>query len=145
MNRPSKSIFQRHKERAKKMYGLRTEFTIGEFEEWLKQHANDVCSCGSAANSIDHIRPLARGGRHSLSNLQKLCRSCNSRKGHWLEGEERIYPWQKPGYQRSLMLRKPMAPKEKPAPVGYIPALTSEITLKLLPGGLVIYEYPDML
>lgn len=29
---------------------------------------------------IDHIVPLARGGRHELSNLQLLCRRCNTRK-----------------------------------------------------------------
>lgn len=28
----------------------------------------------------DHIRPLAKGGRHTQSNLQALCASCNSSK-----------------------------------------------------------------
>jgi hypothetical protein len=38
--------------------------------------------CGSTENiSLDHKKPYSLGGRHSRSNLQVLCRSCNSRKG----------------------------------------------------------------
>jgi len=37
--------------------------------------------CGSTENlSVDHIIPLSRGGRHSIGNLQTLCRSCNNSK-----------------------------------------------------------------
>ncbi|MFI6609293.1 HNH endonuclease [Streptomyces sp. NPDC050507] len=37
---------------------------------------------GSLANPLtgDHIVPLARGGTNVLSNVQVLCRSCNSSK-----------------------------------------------------------------
>jgi 5-methylcytosine-specific restriction protein A len=30
--------------------------------------------------TVDHIVPLARGGRSEMSNLQTLCRSCNGSK-----------------------------------------------------------------
>jgi 5-methylcytosine-specific restriction enzyme A len=37
--------------------------------------------CGSTHDlTVDHIVPLARGGRSEMSNLQTLCRPCNGSK-----------------------------------------------------------------
>lgn len=43
--------------------------------------ASSCLGCGTHDRvSIDHIIPLARGGRHSIGNLQPLCVPCNSSK-----------------------------------------------------------------
>jgi len=43
---------------------------------------NHKCNyCGSEENlQVDHIIPLSRGGVHSETNFQILCRSCNINK-----------------------------------------------------------------
>jgi 5-methylcytosine-specific restriction endonuclease McrA len=37
--------------------------------------------CGAKAEQIDHIIPLARGGRHAIGNLAPSCTKCNQSKG----------------------------------------------------------------
>ena len=52
----------------------------------IEQLYSRPCSeCGSMKNqTIDHIVPLSRGGRHSVGNLQTLCSPCNSSKNRKL-------------------------------------------------------------
>ncbi|MDY6804813.1 MAG: HNH endonuclease [Cyanobacteriota bacterium] len=50
---------------------------------------NQCQSCGKTGSetqlTIDHIIPLALGGTNDISNLQTLCRPCNSQKKHHLD------------------------------------------------------------
>lgn len=43
--------------------------------------------CGGKADSLDHLIPTSRGGRHSIGNLVALCVPCNASKGNktWIE------------------------------------------------------------
>ena len=58
---------------------------------------------------IDHKTPFSRNGRDTLSNLQLLCRPCNTRKGAMTDGE----------FRRTYGL--PPAAKSKKPPTKVIP------------------------
>lgn len=36
--------------------------------------------CGAEADTVDHVKPISKGGLHVLANLRPACRSCNSSK-----------------------------------------------------------------
>ena len=54
-----------------------------DFYAALVERDGECCqNCGSIDKlSIDHVLAIANGGQNELSNLQLLCRSCNSQKG----------------------------------------------------------------
>ena len=57
-------------------------FTAKEFESLCRKYNNKcLCCCTKKALTADHIRPLVAGGSNYISNIQPLCRPCNSRKG----------------------------------------------------------------
>jgi len=52
--------------------------------EWLeiREFFGGRCAyCLQPANSIDHVVPIARGGRHDPSNVVPACMKCNQQKG----------------------------------------------------------------
>ena len=64
---------------------IRREYTSKRdslLSELIQRDGKKCRICGSQYDiTIDHIVPVARGGRNTLENLQLLCRVCNSRKG----------------------------------------------------------------
>ena len=57
--------------------------------------------CGGFADSIDHIVPRSRGGRHEWENVAAACRPCNLRKRDRTPAEAHM-----------VLARPPRAPKE---------------------------------
>jgi len=45
--------------------------------------------CGAPAKTVDHVRPLARGGAEHVSNLVPACKACNCQKNNRLLTEWR--------------------------------------------------------
>lgn len=59
---------------------------------WADRVARGVCSyCGgrflSTELTMDHVVPLARGGKSSRGNLVPACKECNNRKKYLLPME----------------------------------------------------------
>jgi len=50
---------------------------------FIFERDNNKCLCCGTSKllTIDHIHPIYYGGKNKISNLQTLCKSCNSRKG----------------------------------------------------------------
>jgi 5-methylcytosine-specific restriction endonuclease McrA len=57
--------------------------------------------CGGPANSVDHVVPRSRGGRHVWENVVAACRRCNSRKENHQPHEAGL-----------SLLRQPFIPKD---------------------------------
>jgi len=56
-------------------------FTYNDWATLCKRYGNKCLCCGKVGKmTIDHIVPLVHGGPHSMSNIQPLCKSCNSSK-----------------------------------------------------------------
>jgi 5-methylcytosine-specific restriction endonuclease McrA len=57
-------------------------FTADEWKALCLKYGNQCLCCGRTGIllSVDHVVPISAGGSNSISNLQPLCRKCNSRK-----------------------------------------------------------------
>jgi 5-methylcytosine-specific restriction endonuclease McrA len=78
--RPKDRLYA-HVRRARKRDNGGT-FTLEEWNALCERYGNRCLCCGATGVPlhIDHVIPLARGGRNDISNLQPLCKRCNSRK-----------------------------------------------------------------
>ena len=84
--RQSKEYKKRHcieqqKRRARKL-GKGGDLTIEEWNIICEKYGNRCLACGRTdiKLTMDHIIPLALGGRHDMENIQPLCYSCNCKK-----------------------------------------------------------------
>jgi len=80
LNHLPKMAEKQHKRRTKMR--LNGVYKVSE-KELIKLYSSPCIACGTTERvTIDHIIPIARGGTHSVGNLQSLCLKCNSSKNH---------------------------------------------------------------
>lgn len=78
---PKKILSYVHTRRARKRSAPGT-YTDAEFQALCTDCGNICLRCGQLAPlTVDHVIPLSKGGSNDISNLQPLCKSCNSSKG----------------------------------------------------------------
>lgn len=71
---------QRNRRHARRV--LESEFVVLP-KELRRLYSQPCAACGSMEDqSLDHVVPLSRGGRHTVGNLQTLCLSCNVKKAN---------------------------------------------------------------
>lgn len=59
------------------------DFNLSEWEEICNKFQNRCLYCerDSVKLTIDHVVPVSRGGSNYITNIQPLCKNCNSKKG----------------------------------------------------------------
>jgi 5-methylcytosine-specific restriction endonuclease McrA len=77
-NRQAASVWERARQ-ARKRNASTVKFTKEQLHLRLSMFAG-CWMCGGPKESVDHVKPLSKGGAHILSNLRPSCKSCNSRK-----------------------------------------------------------------
>lgn len=69
--------------RAKIKNSTVVSFTTQQLEQRMSMFPG-CWMCGGPKEQVDHVKPLAKGGMHVLSNLRPACGSCNrSKKDKW--------------------------------------------------------------
>lgn len=78
---PERDIARTQHRRARKK-GNGGEYTADEWKALCQQYNNCCLACNrdDVTLTVDHVIPLIRGGSNDISNIQPLCKSCNSKK-----------------------------------------------------------------
>lgn len=76
---PTHDRRRQHRRRAAMLAG--GSYTERDLLRLLRRHDGLCAYCtNAAADTIDHVIPLVRGGRNTIGNLLPACRRCNSKK-----------------------------------------------------------------
>jgi len=60
--------------------GVKGPFSEADLDARLSVFGHRCAYCGGPFEMLDHLKPLANGGHHLLSNLRPSCRRCNGHK-----------------------------------------------------------------
>lgn len=73
---------QRAKSRRSRILGAEGSFTLEDWNNLVKSYGNKCLCCGKKFKILtqDHVIPLSKGGTNWITNIQPLCKSCNSKK-----------------------------------------------------------------
>jgi len=79
---PKKTRYDSNRRNRALFYGAKGIFTQKEFVALCLIWDNKCLCCGrdDVLLVADHIMPLKKGGGNTISNIQPLCKSCNSKK-----------------------------------------------------------------
>ncbi len=78
---PAKLREYKHKRRSLEV-GNGGSFTAEEWEALCDLYVHRCLACGEKRPlTVDHVVPIAKGGRNDIANIQPLCLSCNDKKG----------------------------------------------------------------
>ena len=80
--------------RSSKLHGKIDRLAVFKRAKWRCESCNVevvLCKVNSENKAtIDHVIPLSKGGVHSYSNIQCLCRLCNQKKNNRIVGQQKI-------------------------------------------------------
>ena len=80
---PGKITEYKQRRRARKINAGGNGITVKQWHN-MKEEYNRLCAyCNQEKPlAMDHVVPLAKGGRHDVDNIVPACRSCNASKGN---------------------------------------------------------------
>lgn len=85
IDNPLKRTLTINKRRAAIASSASVSFTLEQMTARFAYYGFACWMCGAPWESMDHVKPLSKGGPHLLANLRPACTRCNSSKGaKWL-------------------------------------------------------------
>ncbi len=77
---PEKMAVWDKRKRALRRGAPRIKYTAAQLAAKIAYWGNKCWMCGGPVESIDHVKPVTKGGWDALCNLRPACSSCNSSK-----------------------------------------------------------------
>jgi 5-methylcytosine-specific restriction endonuclease McrA len=60
--------------------GVIAPFTLAQLQDKMRYWGGRCWMCGEPATTVDHVKPISKGGRDILANMRPACAACNSKK-----------------------------------------------------------------